>query len=262
MVSSGGPSWDTSGNLTATGDITGSNIHGTNATLSSAVNAVQGNFSGTLTAPTIGTAGTSVFYGDGSHLTLPATAPGVPAGTIIYSLSQSVPGGGYLPCTGQTNLNRLTYSSLFAATCIPANDLYTGNANANPGTPIWPGNSSSTFGLPDLRGYFLRSYGTNSDATTTATFGTLQSDAFQGHFHDNDISGSSNGITGVGNRTYSNVGYTGGYGAYASAYGTGSAGVTIYGGVKDPSSDGTHGTPRVSSETRPKNIPVYSYIKY
>jgi microcystin-dependent protein len=37
--------------------------------------------------------------------------------------------------------------------------------------------------LPDLRGYFVRGFGSNEDATSSGVFGQKQADAFQGHKH-------------------------------------------------------------------------------
>jgi microcystin-dependent protein len=38
--------------------------------------------------------------------------------------------------------------------------------------------------LPDLRGYFVRGSGTNSDGTASGTFGAKQSDSFRAHKHN------------------------------------------------------------------------------
>jgi microcystin-dependent protein len=45
--------------------------------------------------------------------------------------------------------------------------------------------------LPDLRGYFVRGSGTNSDGTAAGTFGQKQADAFKSHLHTGST--SSNG---------------------------------------------------------------------
>lgn len=70
---------------------------------------------------------------------------------------------------------------------------------------------------------------------------SIQSDAFQGHFHNgrNATSSSGNG----------------------SIAGGGASAVTNATCIKDPISDGTNGTPRVADETRPKNIALNLYVK-
>jgi hypothetical protein len=69
-------------------------------------------------------------------------------------------------------------------------------------------------------------------------------DAFQGHFHQLE-----NGTAVLRNTTTHEV--RNGNGTWDSS--------TLQ--VKEPTSDGEHGTPRVGAETRPKNIAVYYYIK-
>ena len=66
------------------------------------------------------------------------TPSGVPAGCVFYIAASSAPTG-FLKCNG-ANVSRSTYSNLFAAL----------------GTTYGNGDGSSTFGLPDLRGEFLR----------------------------------------------------------------------------------------------------------
>jgi hypothetical protein len=67
--------------------------------------------------------------------------------------------------------------------------------------------------LPDLRGYFVRGSGTNSDGTASGTFGEKQGDAFKAHTHtvDNIVlvggyQGSGGGLVG---RSSANSGSTG-----------------------------------------------------
>jgi microcystin-dependent protein len=45
------------------------------------------------------------------------------------------------------------------------------------------GGSGDQFRLPDLRGYFVRGSGTNSDGTASGTFGAKQQDEFKAHTH-------------------------------------------------------------------------------
>ncbi len=104
--------------------------------------------------------------------------------------------------------------------------------------------ADGTNGTPDLRGRFVRgrdNVGTGAagnDPSGSRSIGDAQSDAFQGHYHDVS-SGNLNFQT------------TGGGGGNLTT-GGGSGGISPLTG--SPSSDGTNGTPRTSSETRPKNI--------
>lgn len=114
----------------------------------------------------------------------------------------------------------------------------------------------TNFNLPDLRGYFLRGVdgapGRDPDklsrtsiasgSSTGASVGSVQSDALQGHKHQSegnwfitDAAGTINPGGAVGMRTIAKVG--------------------------GPIDDGTNGTPRTSSETRPKNAYVNYIIK-
>jgi hypothetical protein len=91
--------------------------------------------------------------------------------------------------------------------------------------------------LPNLNGEqrFLRG---------STTSGVLQTDAFQGHFHNSgaltitgDQSASSNDYTGTGTMRFISAAVTG------------------------PLSDGVNGTPRISTETRPINMSIIWIMK-
>jgi hypothetical protein len=100
--------------------------------------------------------------------------------------------------------------------------------------------------VPDMRGQFLRGLDTNGSVDpggASRSVGDAQVDAFQGHWH---ISSSSSGTPGA---PY-NV---------PQAGTNPSSGETYF--SRDAVSDGTHGSPRISSETRPKNITVNFFIK-
>lgn len=102
--------------------------------------------------------------------------------------------------------------------------------------------------LPDLEGVFIRGTGsqTISGITYSGTLGTKQGDAMQGHLHT--VSPSA-GITGGVNFFSANT-----------------AGISpdrnVSTTVTGPTADGTNGTPRTGSETRPANIALLPCIKY
>ena len=98
-------------------------------------------------------------------VTLPATIS-LPAGAVMSFAMNSAPAG-WLAADG-SNVNRTTYASLFSAIS----------------TTYGVGDGSTTFALPDLRGYFVRGSGTNSDGTASGTFGAKQADELKSHSHN------------------------------------------------------------------------------
>ena len=182
---------------------------------------------------------------------------GVPSGTIIAFGGDSIPTG-WLACDFSA-VSRTTYPALFKAIGI------------NWGI----GDGISTFNLPDLRGLFLRGVaglaGVAADpdvanriaenangGSTGNKVGSYQPHAFQGHIH----ALNSNILEGGQNTTATNTGLQVG----GSFYNVGTLGTSSPGNadnsVTTPTSDGIHGTPSISSETRPSNVYVNYIIKY
>jgi microcystin-dependent protein len=155
-----------------------------------------------------------------------ASGVGIPAGAVMPFAMNSAPAG-WLAADG-SNVNRTTYAALFTAIS----------------TTYGAGDGSTTFTLPDLRGYFVRGSGTNSDGTAAGTFGAKQADALQGHRHS-----LSNGSLVWRNTGGPSLGGTGASSAFNLSVG-------------DPTADGTNGTPRTASETRPANIALLYCIKF
>lgn len=135
----------------------------------------------------------------------------LPSGAVMAFAMNSAPAG-WLAANGAL-VSTTTYASLFAAIGYTY------------------GGSGGSFNLPDLRGYFVRGAGTNSDGTASGTFGAKQADAFKSHNH-----------TVV--QTIDNQG----------SYDSGS-GRPRYGGSGDVT--GSTG----STETRPRNIAMLYCIK-
>jgi microcystin-dependent protein len=162
---------------------------------------------------------------------------GLPPGLIEAYGGTTAPDG-WLECAGVA-VSRTTYAALFAAI----------------GTSWGEGDGSTTFHLPDLVGRFLRGRDTagtrdadyasrtacNTGGEDDGEVGSVHTDAFQGHYHNQQRvypSGGSNNYSG----TF--------VGATADmAWATGAA------------IDGTHGTIKVSTETRPINASVMFIIK-
>ncbi|KPA92709.1 phage-related tail fiber protein [Pseudomonas asplenii] len=105
---------------------------------------------------------------------------------------------------------------------------------------------AGNFRLPESRGEFLRGWDHGRGVDAGRGLGTYQLDAFQGHYHD--ITSSP----------------AGGDAASGTAVNTlqGSDGVVMPGEkVTSPKTDGVNGSPRTSSETRPRNLSVMWCIK-
>ena len=156
---------------------------------------------------------------------------GVPIGAVFHLATSTVPAG-YLKCNGDTVPNG---SGTIQGVTADFSALYA--------------SLGSTYGsagkLPDLRGEFIRGFDDGRDIDTSRVMGSSQTDAFQGHKHRRTL-----GLT----RAYS-AEASSGIDAYYNA------GTYIL-EVGDPVTDGTNGTPRTASETRPRNVALMPVIKY
>jgi microcystin-dependent protein len=171
----------------------------------------------------------------------------VPAGTVVAFAGATVPSG-WLLCDGATYPTTGNYAALFSAI---------GN--------LW-GGSGAVFKVPDMRGEFLRGRvdGSGNDpdsalrtplGTGTATnVGSLQTDAFQGHRHGfaGDDASDNRTVVPASGQMIANIVYND-FNLYIRNDVTGTG---------DPRPDPTHGSPRNSSETRPRNVYVNYIIKY
>jgi hypothetical protein len=161
----------------------------------------------------------------------------IPAGTVVPFAGSSV-AAGWLLCDGSP-VSRSTYAGLFGVI----------------GTLHGSGDGVTTFNVPDYRGRFLRGVdGTagrdpdnasrtamNAGGSTGNAVGSVQGDAFQGHKHDQITQIQSN----------------------SPNYAAGSPYTSNLNGITgNPVSDGVHGTPRTSYETRPTNAYINWIIKY
>lgn len=126
----------------------------------------------------------------------------------------------HLECDGSA-LSRTVYAELFAVI----------------GTVFGSGDGSTTFNLPDLRGYFLRGWDNGRGVDSGRVFGSSQDDAYESHSHSASYSKQWGNST-TGNSSVFIMG--------ASADGSGSFSISSSG----------------SSETRPKNVSIMFCIKY
>ena len=151
---------------------------------------------------------------------------------------------GWLPCDGTTR-NILDFERLYEA----IGNLY------NTG-----GESVTTFRLPDLRGYFVRGFGTHSDGTTSGgVFGRRQDDAMQSHRHRitmTDVMTDIYSNQGSGAIAYTNI--NGNYGLGPTRFEDNRLTTAPLSG----STIGDTGLARTSNETRPANIALRYCIKF
>ena len=142
---------------------------------------------GTPTAPTA-TAGTNTTQ---IATTAFANALSLPVGSLIYYAGSVAPAG-YLEANGAL-LSRTTYAKLFAAIGIIYN----------------AGDGSTTFGLPDLRGEFIRGWDNGRGIDAGRLVGSWQGDLMRKHDHfiptPTEAPGSRAALVDdVGMRTFSN----------------------------------------------------------
>ena len=172
--------------------------------------------------------------GGGGVVDSTAVIDGLPIGTIIQYSTTTAPDG-YLYCDG-SYVSTTTYSQLFAVT-------------GHRYSTFTVAGSPAVFQLPDFRGMFARgAHGNlNSRDPEVRVVGSTQTDTMQGHVHEQRAYTTSggNGISNAFNGT----------GTYRTS--TSNTAPTDV-----PKTDGTNGTPRTSTETRPENIAVAFMIKY
>jgi len=193
-----------------------------------------------------------------------------PVGAIV-AFGGAVAPAGWLLCDGSL-VARASFADLYAVV----------------GDAYGEGDGATTFHLPDLRGRFPRGVdggvgrdpdapsrvASNSGGNVGDAVGSLQDDAVQGHRHGHSDPGHSHGVTDPGHsHTYYGWIFIGPYAAGAGAnFASGPTGTSLTGisidasstnvAILDPAADGEHGTPRISSETRPQNVSVNYIVKY
>ena len=191
--------------------------------------------------PTSDTEATNKAYVDAKTV---ATA--VPTGTIITVATNTAPTG-YLKANGAL-VSRTTYDALFVAI----------------GTTFGIGDGSTTFALPDLRGYFPRAWDDARGIDTGRVFGSNQNDAYLNHSHT-----ASSVPDGAHTHTTTAV-PSGGWRATSSALGTSTttgtvdntANATIGSGGAHTHTITVYSSTTGLTETRPKNIALLYCIKY
>lgn len=190
------------------------------------------------------------------------------AGMIAYFPSITAPLG-WLELNGSL-ISRAAYSNLWTFASNSGN-ITTTDANWFSLSALGqfsPGDGSTTFRLPNLRGTFLRGSGTLNPSVSSGTFGRFQTDAFRSHNHG--------GITGNDSPDHTHAQNSGnpyriGFGDGSSQFyytprffgdsGSGSsAGIISTGGASTRHQHTI--SPQGDTETRPHNVALLPCIKY
>jgi microcystin-dependent protein len=167
----------------------------------------------------------------------------VPTGAIMPFAMNTAPSG-WLAANGSA-VSRTDFAALFASI----------------GTTYGPGNGSTTFTLPDLRGYFVRGSGTNSDGVAAGTFGAKQADGLISHTHS--------GTTGDDSPDHKHpaAGLAGSWGG-GDGVGGPAQFLQLTGNTQGASTRHQHPftttsqSPDGGTETRPRNIAMLYCIKF
>lgn len=161
-----------------------------------------------------------------------ASAPG-----DVKIISYSTPDPGWLECDGSA-ISRTTYAALFGKI----------------GTTYGAGDGSTTFNIPETRGYFLRGWSHGTSIDSGRAFGSTQTDAFKSHTHTVTDPGHTHAapagslITSGGSASAGTLPASGGSTLYNTA-----ATASATTGITNQSTGGT--------ETRPFNIALMFVIK-
>jgi microcystin-dependent protein len=170
----------------------------------------------------------------GANWPINITGVAGPIGHVAAYAGNVVPLG-YLECNGAA-VSRTTYVNLFGVCGI----LY------------GAGDSSTTFNLPDLRGYFVRGWDDNAGVDVGRVLGSTQADLVgpvtdPGHIHTDAGHVHAGGVS-----IYDNAATGGGASASGGTSNTGSGNANIQSSVT-----GITG----GAETRPKNVAMMYIIK-
>jgi microcystin-dependent protein len=168
----------------------------------------------------------------------------VPTGAVMPFAMNTAPSG-WLAANGSA-VSRTAFAALFAAI----------------GTTYGAGDGSTTFTLPDLRGYFVRGSGTNSDGVDAGTFGAKQADGVISHTHSGTTGNDSPDHT--HNTTFRNNAESSGLGSPAATGGNLSTAQYSSGGASVRHQHGfttSSQSPAGTTETRPRNIAMLYCIK-
>lgn len=185
--------------------------------------------------------GASGFYVLNATDVYAPTLPGVPAGAVQQFAMTTVPAG-WLECDGSA-ISRTTYSLLFGTI----------------GITFGVGDGSTTFNIPDLRGYFVRGWAHGGSVDSGRAFGSTQATANLAHTHTGTTGDDSPDHTHSSNSALASTSGSPGL-IYSGAHSSGSS-VTSNGASnkhQHPFTTGSSG----GTESRPVNLALMYCIKY
>lgn len=169
-----------------------------------------------------------------------SSANNLPHGMVYTTAATTCPLGS-LEADG-SSLDTTTYADLYAAIGTTYGSV-----------------DGSHFNLPNIQGIFVRGAGSQTvgSITYTGTLGISENDQMQGHYHNISDPGHRHAFrwgNGGGASNFLNSGSI--YNGSDSSQNGDSSSMTTTTGitVQSASGDGSHGTPRVGSETKPANI--------
>jgi microcystin-dependent protein len=212
--------------------------------------AAQPNLSGFLTNPNVNLTGvpTATTASLGTATSQLATTQFVqnainaisvfPTGMCALFGMTALPSG-WLVCDGSA-VSRTTYAALFAQI----------------GTTYGVGNGTTTFNVPTAQGQFIRVYNATGSGTDSGhALGVIQADQLQGHIHYGGQA-QNNGAASIYSVVTTDI-----PGIATGVAAQNAGGVTDQQTTSVPKTDGTNGTPRTGSETRPTNLNFVLAIK-
>jgi microcystin-dependent protein len=193
-----------------------------------------------------------------------ALARGLPVGAVFHVPGNAAPAGS-LKINGAL-LSRVTYVDLWtfaqASGCMAASDAAWLGGDFG---KFSPGDGSTNFRLPDLRGYHVRSHDDGRGIDSGRVLGSVQADDNKAHTHtgttgveSNDHVHGQDPYTVVNQNGYTTVQQAAGV-FYNSPVLTG-----VVSNTSGVSANHTHSftTASTGSESRPKNIALLACIKY
>lgn len=195
------------------------------------------------------------------------TVLSIPPGAITF-FPRSTPPAGWLKANGAL-VSRATYAALWAEAQASGN-LASSQAAKLPGQ-YGPGDGSTTFSLPDMRGEFIRALDDGKGTDSGRALGSAQSSSNLNHNHTVYDSGHSHEITdpghdhGVGSVYVvgGDLGFIGPRSGYINNVGirdssnTDTTNISINSATSNIWLDSSGG-----DETRPRNVALLACIKY
>lgn len=210
-------------------------------------NNTTGNFTVTLARSGGGTTttiaqGRNGFFVLDSTGVISQTTDSVPVGLVGVFAMTSLPTG-WLECDGSA-VSRTTYANLFTTI----------------GTTFGSGDGSTTFNLPDMRGYFVRGWDHGRGVDTGRVFGSTQSSQNLSHTHTGTAPPHTHVVNAAGSSKYGANGTSYGsswYGAAGDSSRSGPAAATTDASSTLTLTIATSG----GNEARPVNVAMVFAIK-